>query len=285
MSRDRLFVLALALALLFGLGWGMSGRTNFSNPVALAAPDTIDCVKGKNGIKQKGTGCSGRVTLQLVAGGTITGTTGFALRANNIGGTAALYAQEGSGSEDFFSPAAIIANAQHGSGIFAVTDDGSAVYGFAEGPDAFGVGVYGQSNSPNGYGVIAETFGDSFALWARNNTKQDRNKGGMVKAMAHFAGSATSPDRCFNSQQTGALISSGGCGITRSGSGGNYVVDFNFQVNDRFISVLPEDNNDEVVSPVVSFASLPSDQVRVKTLTISGGNYAFIDRAFFVIVY
>ena len=66
---------------------------------------------------------------------------------------------------------------------------------------------------------------------------QDRDKGGMVKAMLYVDGTQLVPRilRCYNGI-TGA--STGNCGFTVSWlSRGTYEVSFGFQVSDRFVSV------------------------------------------------
>lgn len=74
-------------------------------------------------------------------------------------------------------------------------------------------------------------------LHVAGNTVQDRDKGGMVKAMLYVDGIQFNPAiiRCYNGV-TGA--SSGNCGFTVSqNSEGIYDIGFGFQVSDRFITV------------------------------------------------
>jgi len=69
------------------------------------------------------------------------------------------------------------------------------------------------------------------------NAVQDRDKGGMVKAMLYVDGTRVNPTilRCYNAA-TGE--STGNCGFTVSrAERGAYDVSFGFQVSDRFISV------------------------------------------------
>ena len=66
---------------------------------------------------------------------------------------------------------------------------------------------------------------------------QDRDKGGMVKAMLYVDGTLVSPTivRCYNGV-TGA--STGNCGFTVILlSNGSYEIGFGFQVSDRFVSI------------------------------------------------
>ena len=69
------------------------------------------------------------------------------------------------------------------------------------------------------------------------NAVQDRDKGGMVKAMLYVDGTLVSPTivRCYNGV-TGA--STGNCGFTVILlSNGSYEIGFGFQVSDRFVSI------------------------------------------------
>lgn len=67
--------------------------------------------------------------------------------------------------------------------------------------------------------------------------------GGWVKAMAYVqyvASTGMTVTRCFNSQISGSTASTVPCGITVTYSSGNvWIVDFGFQVDDRFVVVSP----------------------------------------------
>jgi hypothetical protein len=53
-----------------------------------------------------------------------------------------------------------------------------------------------------------------------------------------FASGGIAVTRCFNSQQTGAAVSTPPCGITINHIGqGINLLDFGFQVTDRFVSI------------------------------------------------
>jgi len=92
------------------------------------------------------------------------------------------------------------------------------------------------------------------ALHAEGNATQARDKGGFVKAMAYI--DPYLPDgqrvvRCYNSQRAGNLASTAPCGITVEKLGpGRYIINFGFDVRDRFISVTPS-NTPVFVSAVV----------------------------------
>jgi hypothetical protein len=77
------------------------------------------------------------------------------------------------------------------------------------------------------------------SLDVSGNTVQDRDKGGMVKAMLYVDGTLVNPAivRCYNGI-TGA--STGNCGFAVSRiSRGIYQISFGFQVSDRFVSIAP----------------------------------------------
>jgi hypothetical protein len=179
------------------------------------------------------------------------------------------------------------------SGIMSVwnSSDGYAIKGESSccwgglSVDNIKAGVYGNSGSSDGFGVLGSSssgtgvHGNStlgFAMRAQGNTKQSLEHGGWAKALVRFGfGSIT---RCYNSQLA-TPNTTAPCGFTLAGSGGDYTIDFGFKVDDRFISVVPEWGGSAVI-PVVSFPS--SDTVRVQTY--SGGS-TLLDSAFMLVVY
>ena len=154
------------------------------------------------------------------------------------------------------------------------------VYGVASGTVGTGVvgrgsatGVYAQATVLGGNGLVANAPALGFAIKAEGNVTQDRTAGGFVKAMAYVdaAGNVT---RCFNSQASGAS-----CGISVARpQTGQYVVDFGFQVNDRFYTAQAS------VGPGYGVYEYQSS-----TTTLSFGVYGsslnLVDSAFIVIVY
>jgi hypothetical protein len=103
----------------------------------------------------------------------------------------------------------------------------------------------------NGVGVIGDST-NGFAMQARGNTVQDRDKGGWVKAMAYVDPTVPGPNkivRCYNSQATGSNVYTPPCGLTYEliDAGVNRI-DFGFPVIDRFISVTPFFANGHIVA-------------------------------------
>lgn len=103
--------------------------------------------------------------------------------------------------------------------------------------------VYGNAMGANGVGVYARSVSGP-ALYAEGNAVQLRDKGGFAKAMAYidpFLPASQYVVRCYNSQQPGNVSSTAPCGITVSRLvPGSYVVNFGFNVADRFISLTPQ---------------------------------------------
>ncbi len=108
---------------------------------------------------------------------------------------------------------------------FAHSTGGSGVAGFNDAKDA--TGVYG--NAPNGYGFVTGS-----------HVSQGRSMGGWLKAMAYINPNSSGIMRCFNSQLNGSAATTVPCGMTYTYvNTAEYLVDFGFQVDDRFLSVTP----------------------------------------------
>jgi hypothetical protein len=148
-------------------------------------------------------------------------------------------------------------NSSSGSGVFGTSASGIGVYGTStSGPAIWGEtsgsggaadgvhgvahgagsGVTGVTDSTSGVGVWGQ--GPGLAMYANGNVGQGRTAGGWVKAMAFF--SPYNGGRialCFNSTLSGAPATTPPCGFTFHIFGaGDYMIDFGFQVDDRFLS-------------------------------------------------
>jgi len=124
-----------------------------------------------------------------------------------------------------------IENATSGGsyGVWARTSDatGAAVKGTNIGGTG-GVGVYGAGD---------------IAMVANGNASQSRTGGGWVKAMAVIQGikAPYTISYCFNSTLSGAAATTPPCGFTLSEvQPGEFVIDFGFNVSDRFFSTTLE---------------------------------------------
>lgn len=123
-----------------------------------------------------------------------------------------------------------------GLGVVARSQSGDAVSGVSQG----GAGVVGVSET--GTGVKAWST-NGFALEAKGDVAQDRDSYGFAKAMVMVRINQTSGAyeiaRCFNSQQTGTLVSANGCGLSIKPipDGSGIEVNFGFNVTDRFVNL------------------------------------------------
>jgi hypothetical protein len=158
-------------------------------------------------------------------------------------------------------------------GVNGVTN-GSDVSGVAGINNTSGTGVYGLSSG--GYGFKTP-----------NHVAQDRGSSGWVKAMVFvdpFTPSGTAIIRCFNSQTSGPAASTPPCGFGINHLGqGKDVIDFGFQVNDRFISVAAPDLTLTCMQdPHDPGCNISVNQVLVATGTFGGSP---IDIGFWLIVF
>lgn len=105
---------------------------------------------------------------------------------------------------------------------------------------AVGIGT----SSPNAQLDVRGGAGNSgFGISTDSNAWQAPGAGGFVKAMAFvdpFVPGGIAVVRCFNSQMTGAAVNTPPCGIAIDHRlPGQNILDFGFQVNDRFILAAP----------------------------------------------
>jgi predicted RNA-binding Zn-ribbon protein involved in translation (DUF1610 family) len=105
---------------------------------------------------------------------------------------------------------------------------------------AMGIGT----STPNAQLDIRGSAGNSgFGIAADSSAWQARGASGWVKAMAYVdpfpcQGCGIAITRCYNSQQVGSATTAPPCGMTINHTGqGTNVIDFGFQVTDRFTQV------------------------------------------------
>ena len=145
-----------------------------------------------------------------------------------------------------------------GIGVYGTSSTGQAVWGESagtgfsngSGPDGVhgvthsnaGSGVGGLNTADGGVGIWGEAP-TGFGFYTPNNVQQARAAGGWVKAMVlGSGGNGNFPAgvivSCFNSTLAGAAATTPPCGFTFDQTGiGDYIVNFGFQVSDRFFSV------------------------------------------------
>lgn len=135
----------------------------------------------------------------------------------------------------------------------------------------------GTTGSPANYDLQVTDTG---------NVTQARDKSGLVKAMLYVNQDSTIA-RCYNGSTDSAT---GGCGFTISHPlGGNYIIDFGFKVDDRFISITPHGSGSADVGAMFFLGTtdgLTANQVTVRTfLTDVTYQNAAADAGFMIIVY
>ncbi len=168
-----------------------------------------------------------------------------------------------------------------GDGIIgrAHTSSGNGVHGINDATLA--VGVYGENSASNGYGVYGHAP-NGYGMATDSNATQARSMGGWVKAMVYVDPFNGGIQRCFNSQLPGSQATTVPCGMTYTYlAAGEYLIDFGFQVDDRFLQVSTTYNNTEISSCAAdSCSGLSATQVYV----IAAGGFNG-DAPFFLTVF
>jgi hypothetical protein len=176
-----------------------------------------------------------------------------------------------------------------GYGVYGTNATGWGVYGISNGflyagVAAFhsgtpGYALYGKATGPGSVGLHAESD-EGFAIAAYGNVYQQRDKGGFVKAMIKVNENATI-ERCYNGL-TGSA--SNGCGFTVVlDSLGSYLVDFGFDVTDRFISVTSiESYTPDHAHPIAISAGEGANGVIVRGQYPDNGEYTNLPFYIFV---
>jgi len=157
------------------------------------------------------------------------------------------------------------------------------------------------TTAPNAKLDVRGQAGDSgFGIAADNNAWQARGAGGWVKAMAYvdpFAPGGIAVTSCYNSQASGAAVTTPPCGITLlDHAQGANLVDFGFQVSDRFVqltAVLTAQSLNAGAGAVgalmhFNFAGgANANQVWVETFNTNGqgGNHGDVDTPFHISIY
>jgi hypothetical protein len=149
--------------------------------------------------------------------------------------------------------------------------------------------VTGVNDSTSGVGVWGQGPGQAF--YANGNTGQARTAGGWVKAMVLYSGIGSGGIvYCFNSTLSGTAATTPPCGFSGDKIGtGNYVIDFGFEMDDRFLSVTPAYNPYVfyVCSNGTGCASLTGSQAEIFSyfIDLQTLNYDSADNKFYILVY
>lgn len=226
--------------------------------------------------------------VQGISGGDVLNTAGVFGRAGNgtlFGGIAGVWGDADQhvgvfGSSNNF--AGVIGESTNGYGVQAISSGADGVNAVSH--TIKGSGVAGINDAAGGLGVYGHSTSTGFGFYTDSNAAQARNTGGWVKAMAYvdpFAPGGIAVTRCYNSQQSGAAITTPPCGISVvSHKQGVNVLDFGFQVSDRFLSATSFSTG--VFASTGPF-SLNANQLVVGTIDALGGTVA--DDPFFIFVY
>jgi len=135
---------------------------------------------------------------------------------------------------------------------------------------------FGTTASPADYAMVITNDG---------NITQSRDKGGLVKAMIFVDANGTII-RCYNGMTNS---SSGNCGFGVSPFGeGAYIINFNFQVTDRFVSITPTYDGGQVnVGAKFEFRpTISANEIKVLTfITNVEWSNSLANNGFMIILY
>jgi hypothetical protein len=233
-------------------------------------------LNGVYGFTSHGTGVQG------ISGGDTLNTAGVFGRAGNgtnFGGIAGVWGDADQhvgvfGSSNAF--AGVIGESQNGYGVQAISSGADGVN--ATSHTIKGSGVAGINDSPQGgIGVYGHASNGGYGFYTDSNVGQSRSTGGWVKAMAYIVENPSTSTyaiaRCYNSQVTGAAASTPPCGFTLTHNfAGFTILDFGFQVNDRFINVLADAGPGGIVASTdLNPGDVNANQVAVYTWVSSSG--------------
>ena len=256
----------------------MHGDTGVTNGVGVLG--TVDSGNAVGGIATIGVGVYGKGSNDGVFGVTNT-PGGNGVLGMSLNGTAVNGDDQGSGTGVMGASASGIGVQGTGvsAGVYGVTTasggsangvQGASTNATAVRGDDAGSGSGAVGTSASGYGVFGSSP-NGFSFGADNNTKQARGAGGWVKAMVlvdPFAPGGIAIIRCFNSQQTGAAVYTAPCGMTLvSHRLGDNILDFGFQVSDRFPSATSATS-----AAAISATAVGTNQVEVLTVNPISGN-------------
>ncbi len=124
-----------------------------------------------------------------------------------------------------------------------------------------GVGVTGLNDAAGGIGVSGSAT-NGIGFYTDSNVQQARTMGGWVKAMV-LLGPFAIPNgligACFNSTLSSSATAPP-CGFTWSKPGtGDYIIDFGFEVDDRFFSVTGTPFNGNTLSTMCAHSLLQGE--------------------------
>ena len=256
---------------------GATGPTGAAGMVALPFAQTISSVSPGLAITNSGDGLNGTSSGTYNSGVYGKNTSGKGVFGASTSGLGVL--------GESTSASGVEGVSQTGSGVFGSTSGGTTNQGAAgvwgDSGSYYGVwgtsyrndGVHGTSTSGSG---VAGHSDSGYGMATDGPTQQSRSQGGWAKAMLYvtineFDGNfQLSIPRCFNSQLPASRASVPPCGFSVSLYGGGiYIVDFGFEVDDRFVQLTEEGNG---YASLNSVAAIPhnANQLAITTYGISG---------------
>jgi hypothetical protein len=190
----------------------------------------------------------------------------FGITGTATGNSGAGIVGAGSGTS-----AGVVGNSASFDGVRGISTSGNGAHGISSGANgvqgessaAGASGVYGQDSNATGYGVYGRNTAGGYGMGTDGPAFQARNQGGWVKAMALIDDGSGAVIRCYNSQLPATQASIPPCGISVDHSRiGEPIIDFGFQVDDRFFQITPQwvgvitcnpfDNCFQTISPTLA---------------------------------
>jgi hypothetical protein len=271
------------------IGIGVWGETSGQSGAGVYGTTTVD-----NGIGVQGqtSGSFARAVFGAATGPFGTGVRGESLSGDGVFGTSQNYGVHGLTGGSFAS-GVFGESSGSGNGVLGISTTGVGVYGKSDnGNDgvvgeshvANRSGVYGFTTDANGCGGCFQNIAGGRALGVTGNAVQSRDGGGLVKAMALVQPLGQQGIvRCYNSQLSGSAATTPPCGFTYSPQQtGHYIIDFGFQVDDRFFLLTPLFEGLFLRLAVVDPRSVTPNQIRVRTKRVDESD---LDGAFYIFVF
>lgn len=191
---------------------------------------------GVAGVTTSGSGVTGQSSTGSGVHGTTKGVSGQSGAAGVWGDTHDFYGVWGTS----VAGDGVHGNSTNSNGVYGASSNSNGAEG--ETTSAAASGVYGQADNAGGFGVFGRNIAGGYGMATDGPAQQARNQSGWAKASAYVGwnGSGYQILRCFNSQLSGLVASLVPCGFTLANpSSGHYVIDFGFQVSDRFTIAMP----------------------------------------------
>jgi hypothetical protein len=170
---------------------------------------------------------------------------------NSVSGATGIFAESSSGR-------AIWGKSTTSRGVYGESDSLEGVYGISDtgagvaGRSRANAGVYGEGTSLVGVGVYSRTLSGGRAFFAEGNAGQNLSGNGLVKAMLFVEANGTII-RCYNGITNS---STGNCGFSVSKSASTYLINFGFQVDNRFAVVTPGLSGSAFANSLLRYFSL-----------------------------